>query len=577
MKILHISDIHVSTDEKRKALEEDEVSITEKIADAIQRCGDKGLDLWPDIIVVTGDFTTIATASEFEMAYNILKEFRDNDCFKVKKILLVPGNHDCLWRESGKSVPRENRFIEYRNFRNHCQSEKICIDDLVSDDKLKKGLDSYLISHIYEEEDDFSVLIIGMNSVVLDSEERKGQGFFSQRQHKVCKKLIEYYEGMSGNKELIVLAAFHHHILPVSSVEKDTVDSPDRFSLTLDARRTLDFFLENGVNMALHGHEHQPSIVNWGNKAIDSDKQVYVVAAGSMMKSREHMGDISRNNFMLYDIRKERAEVYLFQSQINNWDVMEPIDEAPYILEFYSPFKNVECNVRKNAFAPIELENVEFDTSIDTSDLYYLFLNVLDCTDAREGIENYINLYNAEKERKVILCGIHHLYGKYDILVKYRSKESDEQFQIKLVNYLAEKKYTERKQPYYFMNVICESSGINESKNIKLLRNPDAYLNSTWNMATLTVYTGRKLMPKDLLEQMNKEILLFDQKYQTKLEDIIRNYAIGQDQSIIFELFISCYQFPMLTRFTNLIEGIIKKYGIDKSTHIIYYFDERHI
>ena len=135
----------------------------------------------------------------------------------------------------------------------------------------------------------------------------------------------------------------------------------------------------------------------------------------------------------------------------------------------------------------------------------------------------------------------------------------------------------EEEQSHYFMNVIYESSGLNESKNIKLLKNPDAYLNSTWNMATLTIYMERKMQPKILLERLNKEIVLFNREQNTKLEDIIRSYAIGQDQAIIFELFISCYQFPMLTRFTNLIEGIIKKYGIDKSTHIIYYFDERHI
>ena len=43
-------------------------------------------------------------------------------------------------------------------------------DDRVSDDRLKKELEKYLVSHIYEEEKDFAVLMIGMNSVVLESE-----------------------------------------------------------------------------------------------------------------------------------------------------------------------------------------------------------------------------------------------------------------------------------------------------------------------------------------------------------------------------------------------------------------------
>lgn len=175
MRILHISDIHMNIEEK---LEEDEVSIVEKISDAIQGCENRGLNLCPDIIVVTGDFTTTATASEFELAFQQLKNFYENEYFNIKKILLVPGNHDYLWKEDDKPALKENRYIEYRNFRDHCRTVGVCNDNRVSDNNLEKELEKYLISHIYEEEEDFAVLLMGMNSVVLDSEERKGQGFF---------------------------------------------------------------------------------------------------------------------------------------------------------------------------------------------------------------------------------------------------------------------------------------------------------------------------------------------------------------------------------------------------------------
>ena len=96
-------------------------------------------------------------------------------------------------------------------------------------------------------------------------------------------------------------------------------------------------------------------------------------------------------------------------------------------------------------------------------------------------------------------------------------------------------------------------------------------------MATILVETGSKLNPTEFLQALKSDIEIFNAKYNTKIEDIIKGYVIGQDQRILFELFISCYQFPMLTKFTSLIEEIIKKDGVDKSTHIIYHYDEREI
>lgn len=570
MKILHISDIHMNSDKEES---DDTILIADKIANALQECQNNGMNLWPEIVIVTGDFTATAAETEFEQAKQQLKAFYENGQYEIDNMLIVPGNHDYLWEENGKEVKKEERYIPYRNFRNNCEREKICESTVIDNQTLKEGLDKYLIPHIYKEEKDFAVLIIGMNSVILESKERSGQGYFSLKQHKECGKLIQYYKKKS-KKKLNILVAFHHHILPVASVERETKDNPEKFSLTIDARRTLDFCVKNGVQMAVHGHQHQPSIVSWKNEVLDSGHQLYVVSSGSMAEKRELLGDSSRNNFMIYDMDKDGTKAYLFETSMHDWDSMTLT--GTYFLEFKDWYKEVKCNVMENAFAPMELEEIEFIEKADTSNLYYLFLNVMDCSDASCEIEEYINRYNGGK-KKIIICGIHHLYGRYDILLKYRSDETSEQFQNKLVEHLKQKKCMENTRTPYFMNVMYESCGLNKKCHMEILKNPSAYLNSTWNMATLTIFTERKLEPTVFFEELNREIVLFNKENNTKLDDIIRNYSIGQDRVIIFELFISCYQFPMLTRFTNLVENIIKKYGVDKSTHIIYYFDERHV
>lgn len=74
MKIIHISDLHISSE------------------DYVPKWGEKVIDLinsmQPEVLVVTGDLTDKGYLYEYEM---VAKYF---DKIKVKNILAVPGNHD---------------------------------------------------------------------------------------------------------------------------------------------------------------------------------------------------------------------------------------------------------------------------------------------------------------------------------------------------------------------------------------------------------------------------------------------------------------------------------------------------
>lgn len=568
MKILHISDLHIGGEENK--------SSAEMIINAITKSKEKGTDLYPDLLVVTGDFTTKGLPGEFESARKYIADIK-RAFPAIKDCVIVPGNHDYLWREDGFSVAKDKRDINYKNFRSLCRSDKLCrIYPVGLPKPIKNLLENYLITCSFTQSDGYALLLIGLNSDMLDSEERAGQGYFEKEQLVACDKLIKYYQTLckKNNIKLITTAAFHHHILPVSSVEHDTLKRAGKFSLTLDARRVLNFFMEKKIQLAIHGHQHQPSVVCWRDEMKEEGSYVYVASAGSMTQKREDLGDVSRNSFMVYDIQEDNIGVYCFQNNASDWEIME-LTHAPYKLPFRSQsFENLPCDVRKNAVLPREIIMTDYSSVRDTSDLFYLFLSVIDCDKARIEILEYTS--KEPYKTNIDICGIHHLYGKYDILLKYRAKEGD-LYQRNLRNHLANKRLITPKSGFYFMNVSYENQNFKEVKQIPLLKNPEAYINSTWNMATLTVYLGRSLSTDVFMTTLNTAIEAFNTKYNTHIEDIIRAYAVGQDQSVIFELFISCYQFPMLTRFTNLIEDIIRHYEIDKSTHIIYYFDERHI
>ena len=62
MRILHISDIHVGANVSQ--------SFAEMVIQAIKNSKKAGLDLAPDIMVATGDFTNKGLLSEFNQAKN---------------------------------------------------------------------------------------------------------------------------------------------------------------------------------------------------------------------------------------------------------------------------------------------------------------------------------------------------------------------------------------------------------------------------------------------------------------------------------------------------------------------------
>ena len=302
MNILHLSDFHIRKENRSKYAE-----LCKDINDAVGKANKQyEVDLCPDILLVTGDFTETGNQDEYKwFKQGLLELLKLSNFQKVEHIMLVPGNHDFSWDVE------ETRADNFINMCNEIEKGLSCVED----ESLKREAQDNLIKYIYFPGDSKNLLLIGMNSMKIDSPEKPGLGYFSNEQLRIVSQIIENYK-KSGDAKTQIFVAFHHHILPVAVVERDTLEDKNKYSITLDARRALKTFIENGVEFAVHGHQHQPSMVTWKDDEW-GENVVHVISAGCLA-GKEYAGEGARNSFMLYSISAEDVVAYKAQTTNND-------------------------------------------------------------------------------------------------------------------------------------------------------------------------------------------------------------------------------------------------------------------
>ncbi len=304
MRILHLSDIHVCQEN-----EEQFQVLCDGIIGALSNFSN--MTVKPDAVLVTGDYTHSGSVEEFTMFKRPFKKMLENEVFSnVRHVILVPGNHDYPWVEK----PRDENFCEFANELQRC--------DTIDNDLLNKQMSQENISHFYEECDGYRILLIGMNSMKIDSQERKGIGYFDLKQLTLVNEVIKHYK-VRSSKVLYTFVAFHHHLLPVSYVERETISDKDKYSLTIDARRAIDCFLESDVSFALHGHQHQPSMFTISDDSGKHEgKSVHIIACGCLA-DRARLNDSGRKSFFLYEISEGSVSAVMAETTQDDADRFE--------------------------------------------------------------------------------------------------------------------------------------------------------------------------------------------------------------------------------------------------------------
>jgi len=222
LRLGHVSDLHLS-DRGRyprngyapRDCDRHSNRLAQRVLEGMEQAG-------VDHLVVTGDLTLSAEASEFERAAKLLRRWAD-----AGKLTIVPGNHDVWTAESVKT----SRFLR-----------------MIGPDGrgMRKPVSSYPFASLPTPE----VAIIAIDSSRYGEEPFETSGQVGSSQLQACRELVRNHvkEGRA------VLLALHHHLmLPRERVPSDSLVAQMPLS---DADKLVRLVSEVRVAGILHGHRH---------------------------------------------------------------------------------------------------------------------------------------------------------------------------------------------------------------------------------------------------------------------------------------------------------------------------------
>ena len=248
VRILHLTDIHFGKDHKFNPDGADHhyhtgINFTSNLISDINN----KIQEPPDIVVISGDITSIGSAQEFTEARNFIDNIKQAFGLDVKRFIIIPGNHDVFWGK-GDDVSSGDFKSFVANFRDMAPN--------------KTNNPIFRLRN---------VLIVGIDSTTFMKASLSGIGLVGIPQLEQVNKLISKHDDVL-HKILVV----HHHLLPVSWVEARPPNQTQ--SLTFDAPRVLAWAQEHGFTAILHGHQHQSFITTL--HYADRDGGPFIVSGG---------------------------------------------------------------------------------------------------------------------------------------------------------------------------------------------------------------------------------------------------------------------------------------------------------
>ena len=222
--------------------------------------------LEPDVIVVSGDFSQRAKRRQFEHARCFI------DRLPPVPTLLIPGNHDVpLYR------------IAERLLKPHALYRELICEDLNPVLKLD------------------GLILVGLDTTSPRRAISNGRIHRDQLEH--CAKV---FAGVAPETVRIVVA--HHHFAPGPDYLHDRTMPK--------ARRAIDCFVDQGVEMILGGHLHRSYLGNSldffpGNHR---DRGIIIVQCGTSTSSRGRGRERNENTFNLIEVGSDLLTVvhYLY-------------------------------------------------------------------------------------------------------------------------------------------------------------------------------------------------------------------------------------------------------------------------
>lgn len=298
--IVHLSDLHFGRGHHAFAVEAADEPRRRKLSTALiedLRREYKGAA--PAAVVISGDFTWQGTEEEYGWAAEFIGNLQSAYGLGPEHFLVVPGNHDVQWTDPEGDYDRTrpvSNSAEAAN-RNYRSFYKNVFGVLPNDDQ---SMGRRIVLRNFT-----AVDLLALNSSVLERRHFAGYGFVSLEQLERAASEM----GWSGSERethyrFLIL---HHHLVPVTPKEELAYDRT--YSLTLDAGQILFRALQLGVDVALHGHMHQPFVGSFSragrNTGFPPGRTLTIHGAGSAGVKRDHTGGVGKNSYTVLDFGRQ--------------------------------------------------------------------------------------------------------------------------------------------------------------------------------------------------------------------------------------------------------------------------------
>ena len=292
--VLHLSDLHVGNHYRHRLtwpggqLNPGENSAGELLRDDLNSLGLLGRI---DGLVLSGDFVWDGEMVEFQRAKDVIEEILSTIGLGSDRMLLIPGNHDLCW-DPGElaSMPLGNRASR-ENY-----------DDFLR--LLGRPPGKYLDTlEITNRAGNARLRILGLDSNRVEGPDAAGVGFVSRECLAAAKS---YLHGNDQKKEdagqrIYSWIAVHHHLFAASSLPLADAQKK-KVSVMANASEIIDYANQWGVELAMHGHEHQPSVTvvrRWPVDGVAAFTPLISVGAGSFGVVRDYLGPFARNQYYI--------------------------------------------------------------------------------------------------------------------------------------------------------------------------------------------------------------------------------------------------------------------------------------
>ena len=288
-KILLLSDIHFSEEEKRFAFSDCSSrkrtinTLSGAISDAVGKQEFAAC-------ICAGDLTFKSSKEEYKKAESFFFNISNTYSIDKHNIVIVPGNHDIMFEKNDgteviDALPEAKELYGdvFSKLYGDCQDDFFCVGR------------RFLLQN------KLPIEIIGLNSNILQQDEKfRGLGFVGPDQLELIANKMKWNDKSESNYTYRIMV-LHHHLYPVDWSQEPKKDFT--YSTCLDSGMILSFAAKYKIDLIVHGHRHQWNFIQTTGRTDEDLYTLNILGLGSAGST--DVGNAVGNNIGVLDFSEE--------------------------------------------------------------------------------------------------------------------------------------------------------------------------------------------------------------------------------------------------------------------------------